>query len=211
MAGPARTVKPARTKRSKRREMRSLPPVRTEGSLSKSVGERAVPSYPHVAPPQDILQAAGAWCCGWPRISASLAPGRGRDAMRNLGRRTILLDRAIATAQDYCGLAVLLAAEILPIGEAFFTKYGWTGIAIARFLPGVRAIVPVVAGTSGMKPVPFYAANIASAIVWAPAHLLPAAFAGLGLGFINQISPQTEVELVIGAVNRTGISGGCLA
>jgi membrane protein DedA with SNARE-associated domain len=90
--------------------------------------------------------------------------------------------------------------EILEIGEAFFTKYGWTGIAIARFLPGVRAIVPVVAGTSGMRPLPFYVANIGSAIVWAPAHLLPAAFAGVGLGVINQISPQTEIELVIGAV-----------
>jgi membrane protein DedA with SNARE-associated domain len=90
--------------------------------------------------------------------------------------------------------------EILRIGEAFFTRYGWTGIAIARFLPGVRAIVPVVAGTSGMRPLPFYAANIGSAIVWAPAHLVPAAFAGAGLGFINQISPQTEIELVIGAV-----------
>lgn len=90
--------------------------------------------------------------------------------------------------------------EILETGEAFFAKYGWTGIAIARFLPGVRAIVPVVAGTSGMRPLPFYAANIGSAIVWAPAHLLPAAVAGVGLGFINQISPQTEIELVIGAV-----------
>lgn len=90
--------------------------------------------------------------------------------------------------------------EILRIGEAFFTKYGWTGIAIARFLPGVRAIVPVVAGTSGMRPLPFYAANIGSALVWAPAHLLPAAFAGFGLGFINQINPQTEVELVIGGL-----------
>jgi membrane protein DedA with SNARE-associated domain len=90
--------------------------------------------------------------------------------------------------------------EILQIGEAFFTKYGWTGIAIARFLPGVRAIVPVVAGTSGMRPLPFYVANIGSAIVWAPAHLVPAAFAGIGLGFINQMTPQTEIELVIGAV-----------
>ena len=90
--------------------------------------------------------------------------------------------------------------EILRIGEAYFTRYGWTGIAIARFLPGVRAIVPVVAGTSGMRPLPFYAANIGSAIVWAPAHILPAAFAGFGLGFINQINPQTEIELLIGGL-----------
>ena len=90
--------------------------------------------------------------------------------------------------------------EILVVGEAFFAKYGWAGIAIARFLPGIRAIVPVVAGTSGMKPLPFYVANIGSAAVWAPAHLLPAAFAGFGLGSINQIDPRTEIELVVGLV-----------
>lgn len=90
--------------------------------------------------------------------------------------------------------------EILAVGEAFFTKYGWTGIAVARFLPGIRAIVPVVAGTSGMKPLPFYAANIGSALVWAPAHLLPAAFAGFGLSSLNRLDPRTEIELVIGLV-----------
>ncbi|QYO75580.1 DedA family protein [Devosia salina] len=90
--------------------------------------------------------------------------------------------------------------DILAVGEVFFAKYGWTGIVIARFLPGVRAIVPVVAGTSGMKPLPFYAANIGSALLWAPAHLLPAAFAGFGLSSLNRIDPRTEIELVVGAV-----------
>ncbi len=90
--------------------------------------------------------------------------------------------------------------EILAGGEAFFAKYGWTGIAAARFLPGIRAIVPVVAGTSGMKPLPFYAANIGSALVWAPAHLLPAAFAGFGLSSLNRLDPRTEIELVVGLV-----------
>ncbi|WP_052952930.1 DedA family protein [Devosia psychrophila] len=90
--------------------------------------------------------------------------------------------------------------EVLAVGEAFFANYGWTGIAVARFLPGIRAIVPVVAGTSGMKPLPFYAANIGSALVWAPAHLLPAAFAGFGLSSLNRLDPRTEIELVLGLV-----------
>lgn len=90
--------------------------------------------------------------------------------------------------------------EILTTGEAFFARYGWTGIVIARFLPGVRAIVPVVAGTSGMKPLLFYAANIGSATIWAPVHILPAAFAGFHFSSIKQLGLRTEIELVLGLV-----------
>ena len=90
--------------------------------------------------------------------------------------------------------------EILKTGENFFGRYGWAGIALARFLPGVRAIVPVVAGTSGMRPLPFYAANVGSAIIWAPAHLVPAALAASGVASANQLSPQAEIAIVGGAV-----------
>ncbi|BBI65454.1 hypothetical protein HSBAA_PA_0570 (plasmid) [Vreelandella sulfidaeris] len=50
---------------------------------------------------------------------------------------------------------------------------GGKSILIARFTPGVRAVIPVMAGVSGMAPVRFLAANITSAIIWAPAHILP--------------------------------------
>jgi membrane protein DedA with SNARE-associated domain len=47
------------------------------------------------------------------------------------------------------------------------------GVATARFLPGLRAVVPVVAGMFGMRPTAFYTANVTSAVVWAPLHILP--------------------------------------
>ena len=94
--------------------------------------------------------------------------------------------------------------EILRAGESFFAKFGWAGIALARFLPGVRAIVPVVAGTSGMSPLPFYVANVGSAIVWAPAHLVPAALAGAGVASAGQLSRQVEIATVSAAL-VTGI------
>ncbi|MGB8047408.1 MAG: hypothetical protein WCF53_05835, partial [Pseudolabrys sp.] len=37
----------------------------------------------------------------------------------------------------------------------------------------VRAFVPLIAGILGMSPRQFYAANILSALVWAPAHIFP--------------------------------------
>jgi membrane protein DedA with SNARE-associated domain len=69
--------------------------------------------------------------------------------------------------------------RLLARGQDFIARFGVPAIALARFLPGVRAVVPVVAGMFGMRPLPFYAANIASALVWAPVHILPGALVGL--------------------------------
>lgn len=87
--------------------------------------------------------------------------------------------------------------ELLASGERFFAKYGTFSIAIGRFLPAVRAIVPVVAGTAGMSPIRFYAANIASALVWAPAHILPGAAIGSSLGILGAISWRLVMVVVV--------------
>lgn len=89
--------------------------------------------------------------------------------------------------------------ELLALGESYFNKYGAFSIAIARFLPAVRAIIPVVAGSAGMPPVRFYTANIASALVWAPAHILPGAVLGSSLGLLGTISWRLVVA-ALGAV-----------
>ena len=58
-------------------------------------------------------------------------------------------------------------------GHAFFEKWGELSIIIGRFFGPIRAIIPLVAGLMGMKPARFYAANIFSALLWAPAYLAP--------------------------------------
>ncbi|MDJ0390289.1 DedA family protein [Roseomonas sp. E05] len=68
---------------------------------------------------------------------------------------------------------------LLARGEGFFRRWGALGVAAARFLPGVRAVVPVIAGMLGMGPATFYLANILSALVWAPVHILPGALVGV--------------------------------
>lgn len=69
------------------------------------------------------------------------------------------------------------------IGRAdwFFDKYGVSSVALCRFLPILRSTVPLVAGMAGMRRKRFVLANVASAFVWAPAHVYPAQFAGLTL------------------------------
>lgn len=67
---------------------------------------------------------------------------------------------------------------LLKTGEGFFHKHGSMSVFIGRFVGPVRALVPLVAGMLGMKPLKFYIANIASAILWAPAYMLPGILLG---------------------------------
>jgi membrane protein DedA with SNARE-associated domain len=71
--------------------------------------------------------------------------------------------------------------ELIGHSERFFGRYGTASVAICRFIPVLRSTVPLVAGMSGMARSRFLFANVASAFVWAPAHVVPAQFAGLSL------------------------------
>jgi membrane protein DedA with SNARE-associated domain len=66
---------------------------------------------------------------------------------------------------------------VIAQSEAFFARFGALAVFLARFVPPIRAFVPVTAGALGMPPAKFYPANIPAAIIWAPAHVLPAVFA----------------------------------
>lgn len=67
---------------------------------------------------------------------------------------------------------------ILKKGEHFVHHYGVMSVFIGRFVGPVRALVPLVAGMLGMKPLQFTIANITSAIGWAPAYMLPGILLG---------------------------------
>ena len=63
---------------------------------------------------------------------------------------------------------------LLPGAVRFFARYGILSIAMARFLPVLRSTVPLAAGMVGMPGGRFLAANVASALVWSPAHVFAA-------------------------------------
>jgi undecaprenyl-diphosphatase len=71
--------------------------------------------------------------------------------------------------------------ELLAQAEVFFARFGVASVAICRFLPVLRSTVPLVAGMVGMRRGRFLAANVLSAFIWAPVHVLPAKYAGLSL------------------------------
>jgi membrane-associated protein len=61
--------------------------------------------------------------------------------------------------------------------EAFFHRWGTLAVFFARFVPPIRALVPITAGSLGMTPLRFYAVNIPAILLWAPAHVLPGVLA----------------------------------
>lgn len=63
-------------------------------------------------------------------------------------------------------------------GVRFFENYGDLSVALGRFFGPIRAIVPLVAGLMHMPPKRFFIANVLSALVWAPAYLIPGTLFG---------------------------------
>ncbi|CAN7605589.1 DedA family protein [Bradyrhizobium sp. LjRoot220] len=61
--------------------------------------------------------------------------------------------------------------------EAFFQSRGSLAVFFARFVPPIRAFVPVTAGALGMPPLRFYGINIPAILVWAMAHVMPGVLA----------------------------------
>jgi membrane-associated protein len=66
---------------------------------------------------------------------------------------------------------------IVAQSEAFFQRFGTWAVLFGRFVPPIRAFVPVTAGALGMSPPRFYAVNIPAVLLWAPAHVLPGVLA----------------------------------
>src|SRR4051812_49384408 len=66
------------------------------------------------------------------------------------------------------------------VERRFFARHGDKSVFIGRFIAGVRAFIPLVVGTLRMRISRFYTADILSALVWAPSHIVPAILVGAG-------------------------------
>jgi membrane protein DedA with SNARE-associated domain len=95
---------------------------------------------------------------------------------------------------------------IIAQSEAFFHRFGTLAVLFGRFVPPVRAFVPIIAGALGMSPLRFYAVNVVAVLLWAPAHILPGVLAvsalhEYGLGHHAGIAKHYWIPtIVIGAL-----------
>ena len=63
-------------------------------------------------------------------------------------------------------------------GREFFKTYGILGVFVGRFIGPVRPVMPITAGSMGMKFKHFLGVDLLSGLIWAPLYSLPGYFAG---------------------------------
>jgi membrane protein DedA with SNARE-associated domain/membrane-associated phospholipid phosphatase len=82
-------------------------------------------------------------------------------------------------------------------GEEFFKTHGGKSIALGRFVPGVKAVVPGIAGMFGMGQVYFTTVNVTSGIFWSIAHLAPGILLGQALALAGDLSGRLLIVLLV--------------
>ena len=82
-------------------------------------------------------------------------------------------------------------------GAEFMARHGGKSVFIGRFIPGVKAVVPGIAGMYGMNYRRFSVINVVSAFAWAAAHLLP----GMLLSsWLKSMGLGAEMVILVGAL-----------
>ncbi|NIR60497.1 MAG: phosphatase PAP2 family protein [Gammaproteobacteria bacterium] len=80
--------------------------------------------------------------------------------------------------------------------EAFFQRHGGKSILFGRFVGPVRPVIPAVAGMLGMSAWRFLAVNVISALLWAPAYLLPGMAVGASLALAAEVAARLVILLI---------------
>ena len=83
--------------------------------------------------------------------------------------------------------------RVVAQSEAFFRRWGALAVFFARFVPPIRAFVPITAGALGMPPPRFYSVNILAILLWAPTHVLPGVLAVSALHHYAGIPHHTGI------------------
>ncbi len=82
-------------------------------------------------------------------------------------------------------------------GEVFFRQHGGKGVLFGRFVGPVRPIIPVVAGMMDMPAGRFFLINVLSALLWAPAYILPGVVFSSSLRMATEVAGRLAVVMVL--------------
>jgi membrane protein DedA with SNARE-associated domain len=135
----------------------------------------AVPVVGSVIPGSTIILALSALVPGGElRLELVLAAAIG-GAM--IGDGTAFWTGHLAQRQILGTWPMVNYPRVIAQSEAFFHRWGALAVFFARFVPPIRAFVPITAGALGMPPLRFYAVNIPAILLWAPVHVLPGVLA----------------------------------
>jgi membrane-associated protein len=96
--------------------------------------------------------------------------------------------------------ARLFKREYLERAQEFFDKRGPRSVVLARFIPFVRTIVPMLAGTGRMPPRKYAAANVIGATLWAGGISLLGFWLGKSIDIDKYIYPIVAVIIVLSLI-----------
>lgn len=158
-----------------------------------------------LVPAAIVMFAAGALVghgtlgLGWTVVAAAAGATAGDALSYELGRHQQQRLRAWAPLRRH--------AQQVAGAEHLIERHGAASVLIARFTGAVRAFVPLLAGLARMPPLKFYGTNVASALLWAPAHILPGVVFGASLHLAEQASGRLAVLLLlVGLVVWTAVT-----
>ncbi|MGN2635443.1 DedA family protein [Nocardia takedensis] len=82
-------------------------------------------------------------------------------------------------------------------------RHGFLAVLVARWIPWVRTLCPMVAGAAGMDHRKYTIASTVGAIIWAPVLLLIGYYAGGFLERVPWLMPVVIATLVVGLIIGT--------
>lgn len=103
-------------------------------------------------------QEAGTWLLSFLAVVAAVG---GNQVGFLIGRKT---GTHILARKD----GRVLNRENLHRARAFFDRYGFWSIVVARWIPWIRTLAPMIAGAAGMDNRRYILANTLGAIIWVP-------------------------------------------
>jgi len=96
--------------------------------------------------------------------------------------------------------ARIFKTEYLEQGQDFFDKRGPRSVVLARFIPFVRTVVPILAGTGRMPPKKFAVANVIGATIWAVGISMLGYWLGSAIDIDKYIYPIVAVIIVLSLI-----------
>lgn len=86
----------------------------------------------------------------------------------------------------------ILNERVVQKTHDFFERYGARAVILARFVPILRALVPMLAGISKMNQKRFFRLNLIGATVWVLVFMIP----GYWLGGIELVKENLEIAVL---------------
>lgn len=91
----------------------------------------------------------------------------------------------------------ILNERVLDKTHSFFDRYGARAVILARFVPILRALIPMLAGISKMDPGRFLRLNLIGATIWVAVFMIPGYWLG-GIAWVKENLEITVIAIVIG-------------